>query len=353
MLSNISTPTVLLPEDLDQYLSKGWFRMGQSIFTTNFLHFNKTIYSALWLRYRLFDFNLSAKQQKLCKQNSRFRIEINKLNVTEEKEALYAHYKSGITFETSGSLEMLLALNKPNIFNSQEICLYDGDKLIGMGVFDLGQNAAQGIVSFYDPSYKKYSLGKYLILQKVIHAKAAGLTYFYPGYYAPGYPSFDYKLDLAKELTEYYDTIYDVWLNVSESSQVVELHKVMHQNLLSLSELMLDFGIPHVFWTYDFFDINMVSNFNGQGLFDSPFFIELFQNSMGQVGVIYYDLIKGAFGLMVCNKYYQINELTEVEGHYNRYILRPHKMIFMEPSVDGFMDILFGILEKNRTNNKI
>ena len=37
-------------EELDKYLERGWFRMGQTIFTTNFLKFNGLIYSVIWLR---------------------------------------------------------------------------------------------------------------------------------------------------------------------------------------------------------------------------------------------------------------------------------------------------------------
>ena len=53
MFVEIEYPDKLLPAQLDDYLSKGWFRMRQTIFTTNFLHFRHQFYSAIWLRISL------------------------------------------------------------------------------------------------------------------------------------------------------------------------------------------------------------------------------------------------------------------------------------------------------------
>ena len=82
----------------------------------------------------------------------------------------------------------------PTIYNTHEINLFDGEKLIAVGYFDIGTRSAAGISSFYDPSYKKYSLGKYLIYLKMEYCQKMGFEYFYPGYFVPGYKAFDYKL---------------------------------------------------------------------------------------------------------------------------------------------------------------
>ena len=41
MFAQIAYPEELAPEELDKFLANGWFRMRQTIFTTNFLHFNQ------------------------------------------------------------------------------------------------------------------------------------------------------------------------------------------------------------------------------------------------------------------------------------------------------------------------
>jgi arginine-tRNA-protein transferase len=49
MFAELENPLFIDPHELDQYLADGWFRMGQSVFTTNFLKFNHVFYSALGL----------------------------------------------------------------------------------------------------------------------------------------------------------------------------------------------------------------------------------------------------------------------------------------------------------------
>ncbi|MEJ7659632.1 MAG: hypothetical protein WKG07_08390 [Hymenobacter sp.] len=39
--------------------------------------------------------------------------------------------------------------------------------LIAAGIFDQGTRSLAGIVNFYDPDYRKYSLGKYLMLYEI------------------------------------------------------------------------------------------------------------------------------------------------------------------------------------------
>ena len=56
-------PEVLLPEDLDAYLEKGWYRMGQTIFTTHFLCFDKGFFSAIWVRLDLQNFSFNKRQR--------------------------------------------------------------------------------------------------------------------------------------------------------------------------------------------------------------------------------------------------------------------------------------------------
>jgi leucyl-tRNA---protein transferase len=46
MFAQVHSPESLHPVELDRYLDNGWFRMGQTIFTTNFLNFNNELFSA-------------------------------------------------------------------------------------------------------------------------------------------------------------------------------------------------------------------------------------------------------------------------------------------------------------------
>lgn len=205
----------LNPAQLDMALAAGWYRIQQTLFTTDILKFGETLYKAIWLRVRLADFETDKTYQILNKKTSHFRKEISSLTLTAEHEALFLKYKSHITFESSSSLHALIfGDEKQNVFNTQLVNLYDGDRLIATGAFDLGVKSAEGIFSIYDPSYKKLSLGKYLIYEKMHFCKKEGFTWFYPGYYVPGYPRFDYKKEIGKGAIEYFDREQGRWFQL-------------------------------------------------------------------------------------------------------------------------------------------
>lgn len=207
------------PEELDDYLSHGWFRMHQSIFTTHQLVFDDVWYNAIWLRVCLKDFCADKKYHSLQKRNRKFKTEIKKAYVTNEHETLFARYRQSVSFETSPSVDWLLFGNKfYNIYDTCVINVFDEEKLIGAGFFDLGKTSAAGICSFYHPDYKKYSLGKYMIYEKMFFCKSRNFQYFYPGYFVPGYAPFNYKLEIGKSALEYFDVEKQKWFSINNLS---------------------------------------------------------------------------------------------------------------------------------------
>ena len=59
-------------------------------------------------------------------------------------------------------------------------------------------------MNFYHPDYKKFSLGKYLMLIKIQYALQAEKKLYYPGYIVHNYPRFDYKLFVDSNAAEIY-----------------------------------------------------------------------------------------------------------------------------------------------------
>lgn len=328
MLADVHTPLIITADELDAYLAKGWFRAGQTIFTTNFLHFGGTLYSALWLRLKLPDFELSKSQTKKIQASNRFDFFIRPFKLTEEKEQLYADYKTGINFNTAASLHQLLFdYQEISPFNTYEVAAYDSGQLIGLGVFDLGKNAAAGIVSFVHPDYKKFSLGKVLILKKIQFSKSLGKVHFYPGYFAPGYPTFDYKLTFGKSCTEFLDVKTSQWLPISDFTPrhdtIGNFYQKMEQILLELSKL----GVSRALLIYDFFDLNLTKQFNGQGLLENPLVIPVRQRNKFQVDLLTYDLLTSKFQLLDCEVVYYLPSQEVKSGHYNKHILRCKRVI--------------------------
>ena len=213
----MSSALLSIPGDvLDYYLGLGYYRMNQDLFTCRFLPVGGGLHTVHWLRLVVPQVQYGSKQRQLFRQNARFTVAIKPLRLTAEYEALYARYSENIDFETAASLEaLLLAGATYSVFNTQIIEIRDGDQLIAGGIFDCGTTTIAGIVNFYHPDYRKYSLGKYLLLLKTEYARSRQLAYYYPGYLVHGYPKFDYKLFACLAATEVFDCLSSQWLPFS------------------------------------------------------------------------------------------------------------------------------------------
>lgn len=216
MMNEFHFPESITGSELDDYLSKGWYRMWQFIFTTDLVEFNEFIYEVYWLRIALQKVNYGKSQQKIITKNKGFAVNIKPYKGSLEIEELYALYRTSINFDAPVSVEATL-LNGAidTVYDTHIIEVRDGNKLIAAGFFDLGENSVAGILNFYHPEYRSKSLGIYLLLLAVDHAGKIGKKWFYPGYIANGYPKFDYKLFPDKNATEVYLRALKIWMPFS------------------------------------------------------------------------------------------------------------------------------------------
>lgn len=181
------------PLVLDNFLKIGWYRMGQRMFTTDYIEDGERQHRVVWIRYQLSIWNFH--HQKLIRRNKHFRVSVCPAADSAECDRLFAAYRNYVTFNTSNSIfENMGGSFQFNAFNTQMTQIREGNKLVAAGYFDLGRDSAAGILNFYDPEYHKYSLGKYLIKIKTDFLKAGRFKWFYPGYISPTYKKFDYKV---------------------------------------------------------------------------------------------------------------------------------------------------------------
>jgi leucyl-tRNA---protein transferase len=218
MIKDLDFPEELTGAELDAYLEKGWYRLGQLVFTTDFIPNGEHMYRVFWLRFRLADIAYGKKQLTLLKQNQHFEITIKHLEITSEAEALFQQYRASIAFEVSPTMANYLfdgsifAANVDNIFQTDMIEVRDRGRLIAIGVFDNGATSIAGILNFYHPEYGRFSPGKFLMLLKIKHAIDCGKEWYYPGYIAHNYTKFDYKLFPGRNAAEIYDSVRQKWL---------------------------------------------------------------------------------------------------------------------------------------------
>ena len=210
---------------LDDSLAEGYYRAGQSIFSVDYIFIGAWI-RVFWLRFGLQNYAFEKKHLQLMQRNRKFDLAILPMCITDEHEDLYAIYRKSIDFEASNTVSQFLfgvdyaESSQANVFNSKMMELRLAGRLVAVGVMDLGIDSCAGIVNFYDPEFKKYSLGKYLILKKIEYAQNAGMNWYYPGYIGYQFPKFDYKLFPGTASAEIFDPISREW--ISYSAEILE-----------------------------------------------------------------------------------------------------------------------------------
>ena len=212
MAASSPAPLLIRGNALDYYLSQGYYRMQQELFTCHFVPFEGRLYTAHWLRLVVDRMEWGPEPRRLLRRNARFGATIQPFRLTPEHEELYARYRAAITFDAAPTIEEILTGSAVHsVFNTHVIELRDGNRLIAAGIFDRGHRSLAGILNFYDPAYRQHSLGKYLLLLKAEHARNLQLDYYYPGYVIHNYPKFDYKLFACLAATEVFDCLRGHW----------------------------------------------------------------------------------------------------------------------------------------------
>lgn len=180
---------------LDNYLAEGYYRYRQLLFTTFYIEYLGALHDVFWLRTDVSSVKAGSSSNKILRQNKSFTYSITPLQITTEMEELFALYREYVPFEHAQSIhDNLYGDSSNNIFDSYVIKVFDGDMLIAFGCFDKGEKSIAGILNAYHPKYKKYSLGKYLILLKIEYCIQNQITYYYTGYIGLGLHYFDYKV---------------------------------------------------------------------------------------------------------------------------------------------------------------
>lgn len=336
MFIEIHTPQQLGGQELDRYLERGWFRRGPAIFTTHFVQLNNQMLSIVWLRVKLLEYEPDRVHKRLFKENARFTTKIGPASITEEKEALYARYKVTRPFVPIETLSLLMFGKDKieSVYNTYEVSIRDNDKLIACCYFDLGEKSVQAVVLFFDPDYKNFSLGKYLIYNKIQYCKDNGYQYFYPGYYIPNNTPFQYKIDIGRQALQYFElntgTWHDHYLFTSDNLPA----GVIRANLEKLHELLTAAGIESHILKYEFFDIGLYPYLRKAQIFDYPIFLLIGPaNSEPAENIIVFDIHKNAFCLLSCKSFEKCSHVNPDSSFYCSHIVKPIKEIFVTSDV--------------------
>lgn len=320
MITEREYPKKILPEELDHYLAKGWYRMGQSIFTCHFLWFGERLYSAVWLRLDLRDFSFNKKQRKIMQRNRKhFHYVYRPAKLDIAKEILYQKYKTKFDGRLAPNLKESLQDGADfNIYNTYEICVYDEDNhLVAFSFFDVGEKSIASIQGIYDHDYSTYSLGYYTMLLEMKYGLEHHIAHYYPGYIVPGYQRFDYKKRIGA--VDYYDIKQEKWLLYNKKNPP---HAPLKQIELKIEALQkkLQAHMPSKKCMYPLFEANLFGFWKAPYL-EHPMFLWCMPRRINTTYIIVvYDLLKEHYILLRCSQFDDLPFFLKSHPHPSAYL---------------------------------
>ncbi len=298
MFTEIHFPIEILPKELDNYLAKGWFRMGQMIFTCHVLCFKDQVYSTVWIRLGLENYTFQKSMRKLLLKNSkRFRTIIREAVFDTEKQKLYEGHKERFEGYIPNTLkESLFGMEEENLYNTYEVCVYENDELIAASFFDIGSDSIASIMGLYNPDYAQYSLGIYTMLCEIQYGIEENKKFYYPGYVVPSYKKFDYKLRVGR--MDFYDVPSEEWISIDALKEDLLPAETMRGMLSALKEALTEKQIMSRLLIYPFYDKDLFG-YEEKEFLQSPLILNIQtpMNAKNELFFVEIDLVKKEYRL--------------------------------------------------------
>jgi arginine-tRNA-protein transferase len=294
--------TPLQPEELDHYLTTGWRPTGQSMYTSDYLRTDDdAIYGCLQTRLPLANFVFKKRHRRLLKKNSEyFTFKISPAAFPDDE--MLAINKKYMEVHPGKSQENLafhvIGERLHKVLNTQVIRVFVAGKLIGFSYFDAGKQCLYSKAGIYDPKFKDYSLGIYTILLEIQWAKENGYAYYHPGYIAPQYPVFNYKLNFGP--MEYRNPASRAWapLESDPINHPDDPYRQCEDALLGLQTALIAAGISSELEEYPSYTARYYyanGDMDENKLLDAALLLNLQATNAFYSRVITYDLAAGMF----------------------------------------------------------
>lgn len=224
------------------------------LYKMDLLCIEENLFSVVNIRMNLDGFELSARQRKTIRRvESRFTVTYGHAQPNANKEALYAQHKKRFKGFIHNTLtDYLSAGFQGTVFDTREVCVYDGDRLIAVSYFDLGEQSMASLLGLYDQAYAKYSLGTYTLLKEAEYGKKTGRKWFYPGYILDQASDFDYKLRLGS--MEHY-TANKRWAKLENFKPQTTTSFAIREATKKLKMNLKGLNVPHKSWLYPYFSM--------------------------------------------------------------------------------------------------
>ena len=204
-------------EESDARFANSERRVGACLYRTEC----PTCQECKGLRVPVRDFRLSRSQRRVWKRcEGRFRVEFGRPSCTPEKLEMFRRHKisRGLTagedpediHERSYSFWLV-----HSCMLSLEMRYYLEDRLVGIGLVDVGQSSLSSVYYFFDPEPEiaRLSPGVYSVLKEIELARQTGREHVYLGLYVRDCQHLSYKMGYHPHEV----SVRGVWGSPSES----------------------------------------------------------------------------------------------------------------------------------------
>lgn len=242
MISRRLEPERLSRAQLDEYLARGWYRIGRAMITTDYLVSDGELRSAIWTRLDLERHRFRSSLRKRMARNARrFRVEVGELVHDTAHEQLYARYREMAGGVRAESLDQVLGGEEGRLlFHTREVSIWSGDALVAFSWFDLGETSVQSLIGVYEPALRKHGLGLYTMLLEIEHAAALGMRFHYSGYVLTEPSGMDYKMSVGD--LEYLDPETRSWLDHAPYAALQSPAEILRLRLGEAAEALSSSG---------------------------------------------------------------------------------------------------------------
>ena len=179
------------PKNYGWLMANGFRRSGDQIYRPNC----PTCNACQSVRVITDEFVPSKSQKRLLKKNKEFAIEVSN-DFSSNYYPLFETYIN--TLHTDGSMypasiEQFHSFLKCNLSPQLFLEIWHQGELVSVAVTDVLPNSLSAVYTFYQPSYRKQSMGMYSILQQIELCKTLAKPYLYLGYQIDDCQKMNYK----------------------------------------------------------------------------------------------------------------------------------------------------------------
>ena len=182
----------LRDEALDEALAAGDRRVGRMVYRTSC----PDCVACEPLRLATDTFRPTASQRRVARRNGDVRVQIGQPIPSPERLDLFNRHRLERDLSTSGKAmtpddyqSWFLTTCSPTV----EMAYLVGDRLVGVGIVDVGLRDTSSVYFYFDPDESHRSLGTYSVLREVEWLRARGGRHHYLGLYVADCDQLNYK----------------------------------------------------------------------------------------------------------------------------------------------------------------